>query len=287
MKSMTLVLSALGLLAVSSPAIAASAPPDPIAYPCYYCSYPEMEAVALSKGAGEHYVYDQSANAIHGFAVTQQGNHPGVAGFVPPRWVTTQFSAMLKVYHAPSGAFVHVMRDVNLPAPGRPHTRSNAYLWGHHTTALNVLHGQARELARRHITRALLLPYLTADVEHGRLLRFQTSAGEFIPIIASLRPSNIYLGQVDYVYERGSGSWHYLQASDIRNEIPESAEDFTGPTGRRAFTYAYTHTELAEHFIERAEWAGVKIVGDLMPGREVAFICTRNDDDRSCALSWR
>ena len=288
MKSTKLALSAFGLLALSSTSAAAEAThSDPIAYACYYCSYPEMEAVALSKGPGEHYVYDQAAKSIHGFAVTQQGPTLGATGFAPPHWVTTQFSTMLKAYDAPSGAFVHVMRNVDLPAPGRPHTRSDAYLWGHHTTALNVLHGQARELARRHITQRLLLPYLTADVEHGRLLRFQTSSGEFIPIIARLQPSDIHLGGVDYVYERDSGAWHYLQARDIRNQIPESAEDFIGPTGRRAFTYAYTQTKLAEYFIQRAQWAGVRIVGDLMPERAVTFICTQNAKDRSCTLSIR
>jgi len=286
MKSLMLALSALGLLVVSSPAAAASAvPPDPIAYPCYYCSYPEMEAVALSKGAGEHYVYDQSRNAIHGFVVTQQGANLGAAGFAPPQWVMRQFLAMLEVYDPVSGAFVHMMTNVNLFAPGRPHTRSDAYLWGHHTTALNILHGQAREIARRHISQRLVLPYLTADVEHGRLLRFQTSAGAFIPTIARLYPSSMRLGNVDYVYEHDSGSWHYLQASDYCNEIPESAADFTGPTGRRMFTYTSAQTLLADYFIERARWAGVRILGELTPGREVTFLCTESASDRSCTLS--
>lgn len=287
-KSTTFALSALGLLALSAPvAAAAAAPPDPIAYACFYCSSAEMEAVALSKGVGEHYVYDQAMRSMQGFVVTQQSANLVAAGFAPPRWVMTQYAALLAVYDAPTGAFVHVMKDVKLPAPGTPHTRSDVYLWGHHTTGLNPLHAQARDIGRRHIVNRLSLPYLDADAEHGRLIRFQTASGGFVPIIARLQISNMYLGQVDYLFDRGSNAWHYLQASDIRHAIPETAEDFTGPTGRRTFNYAWTHRGLADYFVQRAAWAGVQIVGQTMPERETTFVCTDTAGRKSCTLTWR
>lgn len=287
MKSTTLALSALGLLALSSPATAATASAaDPIAYACYYCSYPEMESVALGKGPGEHYVYDQAAKSIAGFTVVQAGATLSATGFTPPTWVRTQFNAMLAVYDAPTGAFVHVLKNVSLLAPGTTHTRSTTYLWGHHTSALNPVHVEAREIARRHVEQRLTLPYLTADVEHGRLLRFQSPDANIVPIVARLQMSALYTGHVDFLYDRDTGTWSYLQAWDVREPIQESAQDFAGPLGRRTYFYSKFHGRMSDFFVERAAWAGVRINGSTPPYNDVGIVCTDQVGDKSCTLTW-
>lgn len=260
---------------------------DPIAYSCYFCSWDEMQELAVSHGAGEHYVYDTSRKYLVGFNVSAAGETPGATGFAPPGWIQTQFNAMINAYNAPAGAFVHSLRDVVLLAPGTHAARSDAYLWGHHTSALHPLHPQARETARRYIaSKATQFDYLKADVEQGRLLRLQSENGATIPIVVRLEMRASYVGSVDFFYDRASGGWEYLGAKDVREPIQESAEDFAGPSGRRTYFYSQYHIGIPNYFVQRALLAGVTVVGKTPPYRDLGIACEREGAETVCTLIW-
>lgn len=268
------------------PYAASAAAPDPIAYACYFCSAEEMQQKALQQGVGEHYIYDASIKFMVAFAVRNEGTGLTATEFAPAPWVQTQFNAMIRAYDATAGAFVHKLTDVRLLPPGGAHTRSDAYLWGQHTTALNPVHPAARETARRYIEQKLSLPYLRADVEHGRLLRFESADSETPPIVARLAMGGTIIGTVDFFYDRDSGRWEYLRASDAREHIQETAEDFVGPSGRRTFFYSRYHDRLSDYFVERARLAGVRVVGKTPPYNDVGIVCEQHPSEKVCTITY-
>lgn len=282
MKGSALLFLALG----SVPHAALATPEDPVAYGCYFCTTDEMQRTAIQKGVGEHYVYDQSQNALIGFRVVQQQAGLIATSFAPAGWIRTQFNAMMNAYDPDAAAFVHEVRDVALLPPGTAHARSDAYLWGHHTSALHPLHVAARETARRFIEQRVQLDYLKADVEHGRLLRFESRQSDTPPIIVRLRMKDWLLGTIDYFHDRDSKRWEYLRAMDVREPIQESAEDFVGPTGRRTYFYSKYHYRIPDYFVQRAHLAGVRLRGETPPYNDLGIVCQIEAGEKVCTLTW-
>jgi len=289
-KNLLLLVLPLSLpFAVNAASASASSPmvQDPIAYSCYFCTWDEMQQAAISRGQGEHFVYDSSSRYLVGFVVEGDDGTLSATGFTPPGWMQTQFNAMINVHDAKAGAFVHRLKDVMLLAPGTHAARSDVHLWGHHTSALHPLHPQARETARRYIaSKPTSFAYMKADVEHGRLLRLQSSQGATVPIVARLEMSNFNLGNVDFFYDHDSKRWEYLGAIDAREPVQESADDFVGPTGRRTYFYSMYHGRMPDYFVQRAHLAGVTVRGKTPPYNDLGIVCELEGTEKVCTLMW-
>jgi len=261
---------------------------DPIARPCYYCTNDEMSERARSLGVGEHYVYNSASQTnIQGFNVTNVGGELVATHFVPPAWIRTQYNAMMKLYQQSSGRFVDQWGTVNLQPPGSPHVfmeqiQSDTVLWGHHVTDLNPRHLEARETVRRMLTRASRFDFLKADTEHGRILRFESQLQGGSPLISRLNIF-LFLGWIESFFDYDTRQWVYLQSSDGRNLIQESADDFVRPDGSpRRLT---NDREFDPYFRQRAAWAGVDVVGTLPDRyRDATYLCSRTAGKIQCLL---
>jgi hypothetical protein len=272
----TPALSAIGLLVLCTPSSAKTSipPPDPIAYSCYFCTDEEMEQVAIDQGEGQHYVYDANRNptfygsdGIFGYVVRIETGIATAARFEPEPWLKQQYSSIMRAsWSNPALAPIHTISNVTLLAPDSHHGRSatSPYLWGHHTSALNPLHPRARETLRRWIAENVDLPYLRADTEHGRVLQFAFQTGGRNPTLLRLYMPHNGLGHIDFYLDRANRRWEYLGARNGVG-IEESAGDFVGPTGLRQFEYSSTnnHEKVMAAFLERAQWAGVTVIGQF------------------------
>lgn len=261
---------------------------DPVAMACYYCTDEEMYARARSLGVGEHYVYQgASLTNIQGFNVTNVDGELVATHFVPPAWIRQQYNAMMKIYQQSSGRFVDQWGTVNLQPPGSPHVlneqiQSNTVLWGHHMSDLNPRHLEARETVRRMLARASRFAFLTADTEHGRILRFEAQAHGMLPLISRL---NIFLslGWIESVFDYETRQWVYLWSSDGGNLVQETIDDFVRPDGSPRLL---TNTrEFDPYFRQRAEWAGVEVIGTPPYGfRDATYECSRTAGKTQCRL---
>lgn len=297
---MNLLRLPLALAALLPPAVTAvtahaqTPPPDPIAYSCYFCTDDEMEQVAIDQGVGEHYVYDANRDmpyfdrgeGIFGYTVSLQGGVMRAERFEPERWLVTQYLRIIVASLRRPGGPAHSIRKVNLLAPDSNHGRSGVseYLWGHHTSVLNPLHVRARETLRRWMEENVDLAYMRADVEHGRVLQFSFQAGGMNPTTLSLSiDGNAGGGSISYYMDRATRRWVYLGA-EAWHAIEESAEDFSGPTGQRQFTFRSEDRLHAAAFLQRAQWAGVPVQGAISMGQANHVDCTNASGSPVCTI---
>lgn len=261
---------------------------DPVAMVCYFCTPDEMYARARSLGVGEHYIYDgESQTNIQGFRVTSEGGQLVATHFVPPAWLRTQYTAMMRIYYKSRGEFVDQWGSVSLQAPGSPHVlneqvQSNTVLWGHHLTDLNPRHLEAREIVRRFVTPARRFEFLSADTEHGRILRFESQQLGQAPLISRLNTDSS-LGYMESFFDYETRRWEYLRSADYFTTIQEKAEDFLYPDGGpRVVRYPRS---LVPFFKQRADWAGVEVIGMPVPdGGDVQYYCGRAAEKIQCRL---
>lgn len=274
---------ALGLAAL--PVQAQERPDDPVAFKCYMCTEEERMELALGKGVGEHYVYGGSiyATSLYGYQVTSQDGQLVAEYFRPAGWMRSQYETMMYGYKSDRNEVVIQYGTVGLHAPGSPHVRSNHILWGHHVSALNPVHAQARELGRRSVT-ARMNSMLNADAEHGRLLRFDDPLGGDLPVIVRL---NIMysLGYIEYYLDHDSRTWHYLGAGDFHHRIQETPEDFLAADGGpRTFRYP-TFDDAEPYLLERARWAGINVLGELPASGVPSIHCSRVAGQIQCTVN--
>lgn len=248
---------------------------DPVAYKCYYCTPEEREASALAMGVGEHYIYDaRIRDGIFGYRVTT-GAHGLVAeAFEPAYWLRTQYSEMMKVYKPDEDVFRAEIGTVSLYPPGSSHGRSDQRLWGYHLSTLHPQHAIARETVRRMLDGLAMLRFLEADTEGGgRILRFWFQLDDSNPLTIRLNFIHTYLGSADFYFDHDQRRWEYLDSRDFYNTLQETQADFLGPTGQRTFNYPYTYSQLQPYFVQRANWAGITVQGELPVRDNVQFVC--------------
>jgi hypothetical protein len=274
------------LAALPYPAVASME--DPVARPCYMCTASEMYERAESLGVGQHYIYDGASwTNIQGFNVTEVGGQRVATHFVPEPWIRTQYNALMRMYDAGTGRFVDQWGTVDLPAPGSPHgfnaqTATDTVLWGHHVSDLNPSHPEARQTVNRLLSRAVRFSFLHADTEHGRILRFESQADGRMPLISKLNIF-LFLGWVESFFDYDTRQWVYLRSSDGSYLVQEKAEDFLYSDGTpRTFTYT---REFLPYFQQRADWAGVAVVGQPPMGyRNASYRCSIREGKPLCEL---
>lgn len=273
----------LWLALAAAPVQATEVPEDPIAWRCYMCTPQEREAIAISKGVGEHLVYNASAyEVIYAYRVTEQSGVLVAEAYTPPTWITSQYREMMRLYTTLRGEFVDQWGTISLesPVPG------DGDMWGHHTSALHPQYLEARERAMRVIRNAIRFRFLRADAEHGRVLRFEAQLNGEAPLISRLNMGTSQNGYIEHVFDHDSKQWVYLEAGDQYNVMQNSAEDFLAPDGGpRRFYYNYTYPALQRAFVQRAEWAGVKVFGELPSRQNVYFNCSRRGDEIHCQIN--
>lgn len=275
------------LLLAALPYPAVASVEDPVAQPCYMCTDAEMYAKARSLGVGSHYVYQGASQTnIQGFHVTNEGGELVATHFVPAPWIRTQYNALMKIYNSVRGEFVDQWGSVSLQPPGSPHVmqsqpQSSSILWGHHVSDLNPQRMEARETVRRMLTRASRFDYLRADAEHGRILRFESQLHGAAPLIAELKILTSTLGYVEFYFDYDTRQWEYLKSRDWNLVLQEKADDFLWPDGStRRLVY---QRGLMPYFLQRAEWAGVQVIGTPLFGTpEVSYVCARNAGKIQC-----
>jgi hypothetical protein len=274
----------LWLLLAALPVQAAANVEDPIAYKCYMCTDDERVAVALGRGVGEHYVYNAAnTRKLWAYRVALEGNTLVAEEFAPANWITYQYEKFMSMYKEDRGEFVDAYGTVALQPPGSPHVRSDLRLWGHHVSGLNPDHEQAREIALRSITARA--SYLAGDPEHGRLLRFEPQLRGDAPLIARFNILHTYLGFIEFFFNYDTRRWEYLESGDQYNRMQERPEDFlSADGGPRSFRYPYTYDQLQPYFVQRAEWAGVNIIGELPVRADVTFNCSRVNEQTQCRI---
>lgn len=273
----------LWLLLAAVPFQASASAEDPIAWKCYMCTPAEREAVALGKGVGEHFVYNAAATrTLYGYRVTLQQGTLAAEEFAPPAWIARQYEEMMKLYKADDAEFRDEWGTIGIepPVPGE------ARLWGHHTSGLHPQSAEARERAMRVIRNAVRFNFLRYDGAHGRVLRFEPQLHGQAPLISRLNITTSQHGHIEHVFDHDTKQWVYLEARDLHNVMQDSAEDFLAPDGGpRRFYYSYGYPELQRAFIQRAEWAGVKVFGELPSRQNVYFNCSRRGDEIHCQIN--
>lgn len=265
---------ALGLTAL--PAQAQERPEDPVAFKCYMCTEGERVALALSKGVGERYVFGGGiyATSLHGYRVTSQAGRLVAEYFQPAGWMRSQYETMMYGYKADRGANVVEFGTVSLHAPGSPHARSDNLLWGHHVSALNPVHPQAREIARRSVE-GRMQSFVNADAAHGRILRLESEFGERLPLIVRLNIIRTGLGEIEYLFDHDSRTWNYLQSGDFHHYMQETPEDFLSADGGPR-TFRYPGLDDGEpYLVKRAHMAGIEVLGELSGSGTPSIYCSR------------
>jgi len=284
----------LWLLLAALPYPAVASVEDPLARPCYMCTASEMYERAESFGVGKHYIYNGASwTNIQGFDVTEVNGQRVATHFVPEPWIRTQYNQMMRVYDQTRDEFVDPWGTVSLQPPGVPHVllegpQSNTVLWGHHVAGVNPRNVEAREIARRMITRAIRFDYLHADKEHGRVLRIESPWGGVTPLISRLNILHTYLGFIEFYFDHETRRWEYLESGDRYARMQETPEDFLHAGGApRDFLYRKEYRELRPYFMDRAKWAGVEIIGELPGYVDMVFSCSRVQGKTQCRIVQR
>lgn len=275
---------ALGLAAL--PAQAQQRPEDPVAFKCYMCTEGERIELALSKGVGEQYVFGGgiSASSLYGYRVTSHAGQLVSEPFRPAGWMASQYETLMYGYKADRGANVVAFGTVALHAPGSPHVRSDNRLWGHHVSALNPVHEQAREIARRSVE-SRMQAFVNADAAHGRILRLESEFGERLPLIVRLNIIFDDLGYIEYLFDHASRSWNYLWAGDFYHRIQETPEDFLSADGSPR-TFRYPALDGGEpYLVKRAHMAGIEVLGELSGNGTPSIYCSRVATAIQCRIN--
>ncbi|OEZ00091.1 hypothetical protein BIY45_13365 [Stenotrophomonas sp. BIIR7] len=280
------------LLLAALPYPAVASVEDPLARPCYMCTASEMYERAESLGVGQHYIYNGASwTNIQGFDVTEVNGQRVATHFVPEPWIRTQYNQMMRLYDERRDEFVDPWGTVSLQPPGAPHValeqpQSSTILWGHHVAGVNPRHLEARETARRMITRAIRFDYLNADTEHGRVLRIESPWGGITPLISRLNIITAYLGFIEFYFDHETRRWEYLESGDRYARMQETPEDFLHADGApREFLYRKEYAALRPFFMDRAKWAGVEVIGELPGYVDMVFSCSRVQGKPQCRIA--
>ncbi len=265
---------------------ASERPEDPIVWACYMCTEDERQQVALGKGEGNHLVYGAgtSSSSLHGYYVSRQGEELVATRANPPGWMYTQYREFMADYNVHRGEFVHDWGLFAISPPPSPDNLGETRMWGHHVSSLNPGHAAARETVKRILNNNNTFSFLKAD-PLGRVLRFQFQLDGTSPYIANLNVST-GIGAMEFYFDRDTRSFEYLQSRDFHHPIQESAEDFLAADGGpRTFAY-WTYYDGQPYFVQRAEWAGVKVHGTLNGKRPMRFDCSRMEGDIHCFIIY-
>lgn len=260
---------------------------DPIAYKCYYCTPAEMEDVALAQGVGRHYVYDYSDLKIIGYDVEHWGSGLLARPFVAEKWVQEQFVGFLNLYDPATGASQITLENVSLLAPGTEHGRSSRLLWGHHLSALNPVHDSARETVHRYLMAHEQLRFLDTASSGGKLLRFAHTIGNPAPITATMSLPRRQWGTSlswAFSFDHDARRWRFVWAFDGTHSIQHARHQFAPPYSSGHYRYSQWDRDLAEAFVERAQWASIPVGGQIPYGRDTMISCRGSAEDVSCAL---
>jgi hypothetical protein len=272
------------LIMAALPFQAAAEVEDPIARPCYMCTPQEMQERARNLGPGEHYVYGNGA--LLGFRVTGGNGQVVAEQFAPAAWMRTQYTELMRIYNQHRGEFVDTWTSLTLNPPGSPHVRSDTILWAHHVAGVHPDHLQAREYVRRVLTNSTRFNYLKADKEHGRVLRFEAQLDGRMPLISRIHTGQTYLGFKEFFFDYDNKRWEYLESGDMYNRMQDRPENFlSADGGPRSFRYPYSYHELQPYFVQRAEFAGVKVIGQLPVRSDVMFNCSRVGTQTECRIN--
>jgi len=273
----------LGMFTI--PASADERPADPIAWACYMCTEEERQHVALGRGEGQHLVYSGgNTTTLYGYEVTRQGGELVARGFTPAGWIITQYRHFMADYKSDRGQFVHDWGLFAISPPPSQDSFGDTRMWGHHVSSLNPRHQEAREKVKRILNNSGTFSFLRAD-PYGRVLRFQFQLDGSSPYIARLNVST-GIGAMEFYFDMETRSFQYLQSADFHNPIQESAEDFLAADGGpRTFAYR-SYYDGQPYFIQRANWAGVKVHGALNGLRSMRFDCSRMDGDTHCFVIY-
>ncbi|WP_312316012.1 hypothetical protein [Stenotrophomonas sp.] len=268
----------LGMFAFS--ASANERPEDPIAWACYVCTEQERQQLALGKGEGEHLVYS-AGTVIYGYEVTRQGGDLVVRAFTPAAWISYQYREFMEDYNSSRGEFVYNWGLFSIP-PSSGSGPGETDMWGHHVSALNPTHVEARERVKRILNNNSNFSFLRVD-PYGRVLRFQFQLDGSSPYIVRLNVGGA-LGAMEFYFDMETRSFEYLQSEDYHNPIQESAADFLAADGGpRTFGYL-SYTQGQPYFIQRAQWAGVKVHGELNGSRRMRFDCSKMEGETHCFI---
>ena len=260
---------------------------DPIAYKCYYCTPAEMEDVALAQGVGRHYVYDAQKFSIMGFEVISSDGALTATQFPTESWVRMQIGGMLEYFNNSTGE-MKIPVSSHLYAPDTEHARFNRYIWGHHLSELNPRHKAVRETLHRYLTDHNRMRFLDTSISGGRLIRFEYMVDGNSPIIAEVSHIDKNYGTSQFYFDHDSRRWRYVDSthrvhhSDVA--IEESRDDFAPNEGTTRHDYGNGSIEIAQAFLERAQWASIPVHGTLPTTGDAKIRCERKADDIQCYI---